>query len=218
MAIRYAAGLAGGHLIGCGDAAAIVIPLHGQFTGNTRAYFAPSSLISAAVIVVLGTAAVAGGGVANLVPVLRWFVGGRRPNADQRLSAMRLLARQSMILAVVWALSGLTYLVLNLGGVAALWVPTLLAVVFGGTAAASLSLLLTQRSLRPDHVGGHAGYRGPRGRAQRADPACRHVAVGQRSAVPGDRRFGVDSLERLDHSEDRVGRDAHSGGDACRDS
>ncbi len=149
MAIRYAAGLACGHLIGCGDAAAIVIPLHDQFTGNTRAYFAPGSLISAAVIVMLGTAAVAGGGVANLVPVLRWFVSGRRPDADQRLSAMRLVVRQSILLAVVWAVSGLTYLVLNLGGVAALWVPTLLAVVFGGSAAASLSLLLTQRSLRP---------------------------------------------------------------------
>ena len=103
MAIRYAAGLACGHLIGCADAAAIVIPLHGQFADNARAYFAASSLISAAVIVGLGTAAVAGGGVANLVPVLRWFVGGRRPTADQRLSVMRLLRRQSMILAVVWA-------------------------------------------------------------------------------------------------------------------
>ena len=108
MAIRYAAGLACGHLIGCGDAAAIVIPLHGQFTNETRAYFAPTSLATAAVIVVLGTAAVAGGGVANLVPVLRWFAGGQRPNASQRLSAMRLFVRQSIILAVVWAVSGLT--------------------------------------------------------------------------------------------------------------
>ena len=31
IAIRYAAGLACGHLIGTADAAAIVIPLHGQF-------------------------------------------------------------------------------------------------------------------------------------------------------------------------------------------
>jgi adenylate cyclase len=160
MAIRYAAGLAGGHLIGCADAAAIVVPLHGQFTDNVRAYSAPSSLISAAIIVVLGTAAVAGGGVANLVPVLRWFVVGRRPNDDQRLSAMRLLTRQSMLLAVVWAVSGLTYLVLNLGGVAALWVPTLLSVVFGGGAAASLSLLLTQRSLRPIMLAATQGTEG----------------------------------------------------------
>ncbi len=160
MAMRYAAGLAGGHLIGCADAAAIVVPLHGQFTDHARAYFGSSSLISAAVIVVLGTAAVAGGGVVNLVPVLRWFVVGRRPNADQRLYAMRLLTRQSMVLAVVWAVSGLTYLVLNLGGVAALWIPTLLSVVFGGSAAASLGLLLTQRSLRPIMLAATQGTEG----------------------------------------------------------
>ncbi len=160
MAVRYAAGLACAHLIGCADAAAIVIPLHSQFAGNTQAYFTPSSLISAAVIVALGTAAVAGGGVANLVPVLRWFVGGRRPNADQRVSAMRLLARQSIILGSVWAISGLSYLVLNPEGVAALWIPTLLAVVFGGTAAASVSLLLTQRSLRPMMVAAAQGTEG----------------------------------------------------------
>ena len=32
-----------------------------------------------------------------------------------------------------------------------------------------------------------------------------------------DRRLGFNSLERLDHPEDRVDRDAHSGGNACRD-
>ena len=110
MAIRYAAGLACGHLIGTADAAAIVIPLHGQFAGDARAYFAPTSLITATVIVVLGTVAVAAGGIANLVPVLRWFVAQQQPNSEQRRSAMRLLARQSMILAVVWAVSGITYL------------------------------------------------------------------------------------------------------------
>ncbi|HXO83334.1 MAG TPA: adenylate/guanylate cyclase domain-containing protein, partial [Mycobacterium sp.] len=114
IAIRYAAGLACGHLIGSADAAAIVIPLHGQFTNETRAYFAPTSLVTAAVIVVLGTVAVAAGGIANLIPVLRWFVAQQQPNPEQRRSAMRILTRQSMILAVVWAVSGVTYLVLNL--------------------------------------------------------------------------------------------------------
>jgi adenylate cyclase len=160
MAIRYAAGLACGHLIGTADAAAIVIPLHGQFTDDARAYFSSTSLITATIIVVLGTAAVAGAGVANLVPVLRWFVAERRPTAEQRKYAMRLLARQSVILGVVWAVSGITYLVLNLDGLAALWVPTLLAVVFGGTAASSLSLLLTQRSLRPIMLAATEGTEG----------------------------------------------------------
>ncbi|MGC1735909.1 MAG: adenylate/guanylate cyclase domain-containing protein, partial [Mycobacterium sp.] len=160
MAFRYAAGLACGHLIGTADAAAIVIPLHGQFAGDARAYFAPTSLITATVIVVLGTVAVAAGGIANLVPVLRWFVTQEQPNSDQRRSAMRLLVRQSVILAVVWAVSGITYLVLNLDGLAALWIPTLLAVVFGGSAASSLSLLLTQRSLRPIMLAATLGTEG----------------------------------------------------------
>ena len=160
MVIRYAAGLACGHLLGTADAAAIVIPLHGQFAGDARAYFAPTSLITATVIVVLGTVAVAVAGIANLVPVLRWFVTQQQPNSEQRRSAMRLLVRQSMILAVVWAVSGITYLVLNLDGLAALWIPTLLAVVFGGTAASSLSLLLTQRSLRPIMLAATQGTEG----------------------------------------------------------
>ncbi len=149
MAIRYAAGLAVGHLIGTVDAAAIVIPLHGQFANNAQVYFSPRSLVIVAVIVVLGTAAVAGGAVANLVPVLRWFVRQQEPDPAQRRAATRLLGRQSMILAAVWALSGVTYLLGNLDGLAAVGVPTLLAVVFGGTAAAFLGLLLTQRPLRP---------------------------------------------------------------------
>jgi adenylate cyclase len=160
MAIRYAAGLACGHLIGSADAAAIVIPLHGQFANETKPYFSPTSLITATVIVALGTAAVAGGGVANLVPVLRWFVAGKQPDAAQRRSAMRLLARQSIILGVVWAVSGVTYLLLNLDGLGPLWLPTLLAVIFGGSAAASLSLLLTQRSLRPIMLAATQGTEG----------------------------------------------------------
>jgi len=160
MAFQYAGGLACGHLIGTADAAAIVIPLHGQFAGDAQAYFAPPSLITATIIVVLGTIAVSAGGIANLVPVLRWYVGKQQPNPEQRRSAMRLLARQSMILAVVWAVSGVTYLVLNLNGLKALWIPTLLAVVFGGTAASSLSLLLTQRSLRPIMLAATQGTEG----------------------------------------------------------
>ncbi len=160
MAIRYAAGLACAHLIGTADAAAIVIPLHGQFALDATAYFAPTGLITAAVIVVLGAVAVAAGGIANLVPVLRWFVDGRQPDAAQRHSAMRLLTRQSMMLAAVWATSGLSYLALNFAGVKALWIPTLLAVVFGGSAAASLSLLLTQRSLRPIMLAAAQGTEG----------------------------------------------------------
>ena len=69
--MRYAVGLACGHLIGIADAAAIVVPLHGQFAADAQAYFAPKSMIIVTVIVVLGMIAVAVANIANLVPVLR---------------------------------------------------------------------------------------------------------------------------------------------------
>jgi adenylate cyclase len=160
MAIRYAVGLACGHLIGIADAAAIVVPLHGQFGADAQAYFAPKSMIIVTVIVVLGMIAVAVAGIANLVPVLRWYVSGQQPNADQRRAAMRLVGRQSMIVAAVWAVSGVAYLLLNLNGPKAIAIPGLLAVVFGGTAAVSLGLLLTQRSLRPILIAATQGSEG----------------------------------------------------------
>ena len=82
--MRYAAGLACAHLLAVGDAAAIVIPLHGQMAVGAYAYFGAKNMITAAVLVVLGAIAVAVGGATNLAPVLRWFVRGEQPNRDQR--------------------------------------------------------------------------------------------------------------------------------------
>ncbi|MGH9208293.1 MAG: adenylate/guanylate cyclase domain-containing protein, partial [Acidimicrobiales bacterium] len=112
-------------------------------------YLGPKNLITVVVLVVLGTAAVAVGGVVNLAPVLRWFVRGEQPDPDQRRTATRLAGRQSIILASTWLASGGIFILLNFHGAVALAVPILLAVVFGGIAAAALSLLLTQRTLRP---------------------------------------------------------------------
>ena len=85
----------------------------------------------------------------NFAPALRWFSRGRVPDTDERRAAMRIISRQSMILSATWAVSGVVMVVLNLHGGLAIVVPTLLGVVFGGTASASISLLLTQRPLRP---------------------------------------------------------------------
>jgi adenylate cyclase len=148
LSVQYAAGLAGAHLLGIADAAAIVIPLRGQIPAEAQPYSVAKSVITVTIIVVLGTVAVAVAGILNLAPMLRWFVRGQQPDADQRRAAMRLLGRQSMILAATWMVSGVAFLLLNLDRVVALAVPTLLAIVFGGTAAASLGLLLTQRPLR----------------------------------------------------------------------
>jgi class 3 adenylate cyclase len=148
LSVQYAAGLAGAHLLGIADAAAIVIPLRGQIPAEAQPYSVAKSVLTVTIIVVLGTVAVAVAAILNLAPMLRWFVRGQQPDADQQRAAMRLLGRQSMILAATWTVSGVAFLLLNLDRVVALAVPTLLAIVFGGTAAASLGLLLTQRPLR----------------------------------------------------------------------
>jgi adenylate cyclase len=160
LSIQYATGLACAHLLAVADAAAIVIPLHGQTATGAYAYFGAKNLITAVILVVLGAAGVAVGGAINLAPVLRWFVQGRQPNPDERRTATRLVRRQSLILAATWAASGVIFLALNLHGGVTLAIATLLAVVLGGSAAAGLSLLLTQRTLRPIFVAATQGSEG----------------------------------------------------------
>jgi adenylate cyclase len=160
VSIYYAAGLAGAHLLAVADAAAIVIPLHDQTVGGAVSYFSAKNMITAAVLVALGAIAVALGGVIILAPVMRWYARGDRPSPRQRRAATRLVRRQSLILAATWAASGMLFLALNLDGGVMLAVATLLAVIFGGSAASGLSLLLTQRSLRPILVAATQGSEG----------------------------------------------------------
>jgi adenylate cyclase len=160
LSTHYATVLAGAHVLAVADAAAIVIPLHGQTAGGAYAYFGAKNMIAAVILVVLGAIAVAVGGAMNLAPALRWFVAGQQPNPAQRRTATRLVRRQSLILAATWAASGAIFLVLNLDGGMTLAVATLLAVVFGGSAASGLSLLLTQRSLRPIFIAATQGSEG----------------------------------------------------------
>ncbi len=148
LAFRYAAGLAGAYLLAVTDASAIVIPI-GQTGPAPQTFFVPGNLLVVGVLVLVATIAVAAGGLLNLRPALRWFAAGRGPNSQQRQTAMRLVSRQSLILSATWAVSGAVFIALNFDQGLAIAVPTLLAVVFGSAAAASISLLLTQRALRP---------------------------------------------------------------------
>ena len=149
LALQYAGGLAGAHLIAVADAAAIVIPLNGHTVAGAHAYFGAKNLIAVVCLVVFGTIAIAVVGVVSLAPALRWYVDGQAPNAQQSRHAMKLVTRQSVLLWATWAVSGTVVFLLNLDGRLAVAVPTLLGVFFGGTAAASIGLLLTQRPLRP---------------------------------------------------------------------
>ena len=160
LSLQYAAGLAFAHLLAVGDAAAIVVPLHDRTVSAAYSYFAAKNMVTAVVLVVVGALAVAVGGAISLAPVLRWFVPGRQPNADERRTATGLVKRQSLILAATWAASGVIFLALNLDAGMTLAIATLLAVVLGGSASAGLSLLLTQRTLRPIFVAATQGSEG----------------------------------------------------------
>ncbi len=149
LALHYASGLACAHLLAVADAAAIVIPLNDQTVAGAHAYFGPRNLITVVCLVVFGTIAIAIGGLVNLAPALWWFAGGRVPDAQQRRQALKLVFRQSLLLWAVWGVSGTLMVLLNRDGRLAVAVPTLLGVFVGGTAAASIGLLLTQRPLRP---------------------------------------------------------------------
>jgi adenylate cyclase len=149
LSIRYAGRLALAHLLAVAATTAIVIPLGGLTLGGARAYFTEKNVIAAAVLVVLGTMAIAVGGVMNIRPTLRWFVPGEEPNADQHRAAIRLVGRQSALIAATWAVSGAIVALLNVDAGAAVMVPTFIGVVLGASLATGTGLLLTQDGLRP---------------------------------------------------------------------
>jgi class 3 adenylate cyclase len=142
-----------------------MIPLNGQTVAGAQAFFSPRNVIAIVCLILLGTIAIVIGGIANLALALRWFVGGQGPDARQSRQAMRLVTRQSVLLWATWALSGTVLFLLNPHGRLAVAVPILLGVFFGGTAAASIGLLLTQRPLRPILIaaaqGSEAGVTAP---------------------------------------------------------
>ena len=99
-AALYGGSLALAHLLAVGAAVAILIPLNRHTLGTAHAYFS-GNLLTAAVLVVSGAVAVAIGGALNIVPTLRWFIAAREPDPGQRRGAMKLVRRQSAILAVM---------------------------------------------------------------------------------------------------------------------
>ncbi len=147
---RYAAGLAVTHLVAVADAAAILLPLRPQTQILAEGIYTEKNLITMVLLALVGTAALAVGGVVILAPTLRWFVAGDTPDADQRRAAFQLTSRQSGILVATWLVGAAVFILLNLDSHLAVLVPVMSAVALGGAAASvSTGLLLAQRFLRP---------------------------------------------------------------------
>ncbi|QUR69905.1 adenylate/guanylate cyclase domain-containing protein [Mycobacterium spongiae] len=149
MSIQYGIALALAYVLSVIAASAILIPLRNEASATANTDFAAKNTVTVVVLVVLGTLTVTLSGVLILAPILRWYVAGAEPTPDQAEAAIKLGGRQSVILAVTWAVCGGALLLLNLDQGAALLVPVVLGVVFGGAAAAGTGLVLAQHTLRP---------------------------------------------------------------------
>jgi class 3 adenylate cyclase len=149
LAVNYASRLAGAYLLSITASVAILIPLGSEALLGTQNYFTPKNIIGSAVLVTAGTIVAAVGGAINILPTLRWFSPGREPDERQRKALTRLLARQSVLLLGIWAVSGAISILLNVEGGIGIIVPTALGVVLGGSAASGIGLLLTMNIVRP---------------------------------------------------------------------
>ena len=158
--MQYAGRLALAYLLSVSAAFIIVVPMGGISVSTPYAFFSERNVVTAVLSVAGGTVAAAASGVVNIRGTLRWFVLGNEPEPDECRSAMNLVSRQSAILAAIWGICGVGFIVLNLNGGAAVVVPTCLGVLFGAAAAVGTGLLLTQRFLRPILVAAAQGSEG----------------------------------------------------------
>jgi adenylate cyclase len=149
LAVNYAGRLAAAYLLSITAAVAILIPLGGEALTGAQNYFTTQNIVASAVLVAVGTIVVAVGGVLNISPTLRWVDAGDEPDERQRKGLTRMLARQSVLLAGTWAVSGVISVLLNLGDGAGIVVATAFGVALGGSAATGIGLLLTMDIVRP---------------------------------------------------------------------
>jgi class 3 adenylate cyclase len=144
-AAGYAGRLAGAHLLAIGAAIAIVIPLGLRPIPGLLA----ANLVTAGLVVLAQTVAVAIGGYTIITPALRWYAVGAQPDSRQRRAARRLVRRQSMILAAAWSIGAAAVVMLNLNSWTVVGLPTAVGALLGAMAAISTAALITQRYLRP---------------------------------------------------------------------
>jgi class 3 adenylate cyclase len=149
---RYAAGLTFAYLLTASEVVAIVLSLGGRGVITTR------NLVTAVVVVVLGVATAALGGILIVAPSVRLLGSGREPTEEERQRALSITRRQSAILVVPWILTGAIFIPLNLDGGAkgALVIGT--AILFGAAASMCTGFLFTQRTLRPLTAAAAGGF------------------------------------------------------------
>jgi adenylate cyclase len=149
LALRYALGLTFAQLITAAEVVAVVISLSNQTSGATRSLLTQTNLAILTGLVVAAIVATVVGAYWNITPALRWFVTGAKPDQRQQRDAINMVRRQTIFLFATWAVSGLVMIVANRQGGPNTAAMIVVAVLFGGTASISTSLLFAQRIYRP---------------------------------------------------------------------
>jgi adenylate cyclase len=149
LSVQYAGGLAVANFISVAELFVATLALSGHAPGGTRVEVTEKTAVTAVVLAVLVTIAVAIAGVLILARSLRWFVSGREPDPNERRAAMKLSQRQSAIIAASWVVGAAIFVLINRQAMARFALPTALAVFFGTSATVATAILLTQRTVRP---------------------------------------------------------------------
>ena len=149
VARRYVLALLSAQLITATEVAAVTISLASQY-GDAVNQIATQANSLLLVMVSIGAAAVTVvGGHRIIAPSASWFSAGDHPDADQRRQAMTLVRRQSVILALTWAVSGVVLILTNVTGGFGPPMLLVIAALFGATSSVSTGILFTQRVTRP---------------------------------------------------------------------
>lgn len=126
----------------------LIVPMRNEMVPGAKSVFGNATLVAGSILGVLGIVTVIGYAIWVADHKLAWVLDGTSPDTGDRRFGRRLIRNQSLLLAAIWAVSGLALIVVNRsGGAPAAWL-IMLATVFGSTSSATVALVLIQRPLR----------------------------------------------------------------------
>ena len=137
------------HVAGAIGAVLVIVSLSKVTAGDSRQLLTAKNLIAFCVLIAVFAVVDAVAGVVNVHPSFRWFAAGGEPTPAQRQAAVRIASRQAAVHFTTWAVSGVIFVLLNLGADDGLAFVIGAAILFGGTTTTCVSYLITHRTLRP---------------------------------------------------------------------
>jgi adenylate cyclase len=149
LGAKYAAGLILAQLAAVTVGSLVIVSLSSNTVGDARSLLTEKNLIALCALAVLSISVGTVAGVVNMRPSFQWFAAGAEPTPVQQRAAERMAVRQTAVQFAVWALGGTVFMLVNLDAVGGVAYVIGAAILFGGTSAACIGYLVTQRTLRP---------------------------------------------------------------------